>query len=158
MQKKVSEEYYKKQELESRQRLVFRQMMAYRANPADPMFVQALNIVPVDFKGVGAVEEAWKKYFKQLCVRQNEQINWIELCNDRRSELLASMAKHLGYEFSLEELKDEKYMSEGVYNEMIMRSEIIKAVHDVLTKNHPIPVRSFVNNMPVGEGDLNDKL
>lgn len=143
---KTYDEQRKKQETESRQLWAFRQMMAYRANPIDPLFVQALNIVPVDYKGVGSVENTWKKYFEQLCIRANTQENWIELCNDRRCELLAAMAKHLGYEFSLRELKDEKYMSEGMVNEMNMKNEIYKGIHDIVVNNHPLTILSLSKN------------
>ncbi|MCE9873993.1 hypothetical protein LZ667_21775 [Hafnia alvei] len=145
---KTYDEQRKKQEAESRQLWGFRQMMAYRANPVDPLFVQALNIVPVDFKGIESVENAWKKYFEQLCVRANTQENWIELCNDRRCELLAAMAKYLGFEFSLRELKDEKYMSEGMVNDMNMKNEIFKGIHDIVVNKNPLPVLSCARDTP----------
>ncbi|EPO8465469.1 DUF6680 family protein [Yersinia enterocolitica] len=153
IQRKQNEEDYKKNEVLSRQRLAFRQMMAYRANPTDPFFVQALNIVPVDFKGISTVETSWKNYFQHLCTKQEENPNWIELSNDRRCELLASMAKHLGYEFSLQELKDEKYMSEGYFNEMVMKSEIIKGAHKMITEGYPLTVLSYIKDAPTPETD-----
>ncbi|WP_410695811.1 DUF6680 family protein [Citrobacter freundii] len=154
---KKNEERHKKQEAESRQLLAFRQMMAYRANPLDPFFIQALNIIPVDFKGVEIVEVAWKKYFEQLCVRANSQENWVELCNDRRCELLAAMAKYLGYEFSLQELKDEKYMAEGIVNEMNMKAEILKGMHDIVVNKYPLTVYSYVTEAPKPSNQQNEQ-
>lgn len=158
LQSKTYTEIHKKQEAESRQLLAFRQMMAFRANPLDPLFVQALNIVPVDFKGVALVENAWKKYFQQLCIRQNTQDNWIELCNDRRCELLAAMASHLGYEFSLQELKDEKYMAEGVVSEMTMKSEILSGLHNMIVNHYPFTVFSYNQEAPKINGESTNKM
>lgn len=151
------EERRKKQEAENRQLLAFRQMMAYRANPLDPFFIQALNIIPVDFKGVTSVEVAWKKYFEQLCIRADSQENWVELCNDRRCELLAAMAKYLGYEFSLQELKDEKYMAEGIVNEMNMKAEILKGMHDIVVNKYPLTVYSYVTEAPKLNNQQNEQ-
>ncbi|EPC7928236.1 DUF6680 family protein [Yersinia enterocolitica] len=148
-QRKQTEEDFKKNEILSRQRLGFRQMMAYRANPIDPLFVQALNIVPVDFKGINTVEVAWKKYFEHLCSKVENQSIWDETCNDRRCALLAAMANHLGYDFSLEELKNEKYMAVGYFNEMLMKSEIIKGVHKMVVDGYPLTVLSYNQDAPV---------
>ncbi|EMY3532878.1 hypothetical protein AXW37_07175 [Yersinia ruckeri] len=149
MQRQRAEDSARRNEEIGRQRLAFRQMMAYRANPMDPLFVQALNVTPVDFKGVKTVEHSWKQYFSHLSTKRDEKPNWDEICNDRRCELLAAMANHLGYDFSLSELKDEKYMAEGYYNELLMKSEIIKGVHKIIVNGYPLTVHSFNEDVPV---------
>lgn len=148
IQRSVSAAHEKNEEQLQRQRLAFRQMMAYRANPLDSMFVQALNVIPVDFQGVESVVNAWKLYFGQLCKNKNEDPNWDERSNDFRAQLLGAMATHLGYSFTTQELKNERYFAQAHLDDMVMKAEILKGVHQVFAKNYPFTVLAYVKDAP----------
>lgn len=148
VQRSIRTEHEKNEEKLQRQRLAFRQMMAYRANPLDSMFVQALNVIPVDFQGVESVVNAWKLYFGQLCKNKNEDPNWDEHSNDFRAQLLGSMATHLGYSFTTQELKDERYFAQAHLDDMVMKAEILKGAHRIFANDYPFTVLAYVKDAP----------
>ena len=148
IQRTVRAEQEKNQEKLQRQGLAFRQMMAYRANPLDSMFVQALNVIPVDFQGVESVVNAWKLYFGQLCKNKSEDPNWDEHSNDFRAQLLGAMAAHLGYSFTIQELKDERYFAQAHLDEIVMKSQILQGAHRIFANNYPFTVLAYVKDAP----------
>lgn len=133
---------------------VFRQLMAYRANPVDNYFVQALNVVPVDFQGVIEVENAYNAYIKQLGISPAEnQSAWDEQCNDKRAFMLQEIAKSLGYNFNIDDIKRNRYISQGMVNKLVMQEQIIEKVHEILNNKALLPVMSFnVDSAPKPDG------
>ncbi|BEN74050.1 hypothetical protein SMKC081_21950 [Serratia marcescens] len=153
-QRKLDADRKEKETLDIR-RYIFRQLMAYRANPIDNLFVQALNVVPVDFKGVVEVEIAYVDYIKHLGVnRELDPSGWDEKCNDKRALLLQNIAKNLGHEFPVDEIKNNKYMAQGTFNRMVMQDEIIDAVHKILTNKAALNVLAFNASTPANPDDL----
>jgi len=125
----IAAQQSKEGEIRFRQLAVFRQMMAHRSNPVDANFVQAYNIVPVDFQGIDAVTGAWKNYFAALDPNLPASA---EVRNDRRAALLQEMATHLGYTFTLDELKRESYLAQGLADQMRINEETSRAMHSIL--------------------------
>lgn len=148
VQRKIRAEHEKNQEKLQRQSFAFRQMMAYRDNPLDSMFVQALNVIPVDFQGVDSVVNAWKLYFGQLCKSKSEDPNWDEHSNDFRAQLLGAMATHLGYSFTIQELKDDRYFAQAHLDDMVMKSQILQGAHRIFANNYPFTVLAYVKDAP----------
>ncbi|WP_440099552.1 DUF6680 family protein [Serratia ureilytica] len=142
-QKKIDVDRKEKEVLDIR-RYVFRQLMAYRANPIDNLFVQALNVVPVDFKGEVDVERAYIDYITHLGVnRETNPSAWDEKCNDKRALMLQVIAKSLGYDFPIDEIKNNRYMAQGTFNRMIMQDEIVESVHKIVTNQAALNVLAF---------------
>jgi hypothetical protein len=87
------------QRREARNRLlhVYRVLMATRRSNVSQDHVAAINLVEVEFHGVKPVIEAWSAYLTHLNTKaQTESEEHAKTWNDRRSELLAKIAAHLG--------------------------------------------------------------
>lgn len=157
-QKKIDADRQEQETLNIR-RYIFRQLMAYRANPIDNLFVQALNVVPVDFKGVHDVEVAYVDYIKHLGInRDSEPVGWDEKCNDKRALMLQVIAKNLGHDFPIDEIKNNKYMAQGTFNRMLMQDEIIDSVHKILTNKAALNVLAFNGDSPINPNHDSDAL
>ncbi|MGP1112326.1 DUF6680 family protein [Serratia sp. CY54717] len=158
VRQKELDEDRKDKEIKDIRRFIFRQLMAYRANPIDNLFVQALNVVPVDFKGVSEVEVAYNDYIKHLGIsRELDPSGWDEKCNDKRAFLLQVIASSLGHDFPIDEIKNNKYMAQGTFNRMTMQDEIVESVHKIVTNRAALNVLAFdggnVTNPPHGRGN-----
>ncbi len=128
------------------QRVVFRQMMVYRSQPLDPLFTQAVNAIPLDFQNVPAVMSAWKTYFDHLSpttMQSNttQASTWQEKCNDYRANLLVAMGKHLGYEFTVAQVKDEAYLASGQVTLQETQARISIGLIEVMEGKRPLQVR-----------------
>jgi hypothetical protein len=139
----IQEETEKIKIIRERQHLVFRQMMAYRANPLDKNFVQAFNVIRMDFQTSPEVVTAWKALFKNLSTKQMEGPEHNEARNDLRADLLLKMSNVLNYDFTIQELKNEGYLAQAHLDELNMRAVILKNMHDILTDKKSFPISIY---------------
>ena len=106
-------------ETRSRKFGIFRTLMSFRATRLAPVFVQALNLIDLEF--TNAVEKPVRDAWKEL---QDHYADWgrkkpeersatdaadVERANELLSELLVKMGASLGYNF------DKVYVKKGVY-------------------------------------------
>jgi hypothetical protein len=109
------------EEREARNRKVniFKTLMSYRVTRLAPAFVQALNLIDVEFTANNekekAVRDAWKE-LNDLYADYKTTANADEKANDLVAVLLAAMGKCLGYDFDKVYLKKGGYYPEGLVN------------------------------------------
>jgi hypothetical protein len=103
------------EEREFRQRRlnVFKTLMTYRATFLAQQFVQALNMIEVEFnrpeeKGI---RDSWKELL-DLYGNWTQETNGPEKAQELTAELLIRMGKSLGYDF------DKVYIKKGAYHPM----------------------------------------
>ncbi|MFN4010634.1 MAG: DUF6680 family protein [Pannonibacter sp.] len=96
-----------------RRLLVFRTLMATRANPLAPQHVEALNAVPVDFYGsqgkLKQINDAWKLYLEHLRAYSASGDAWNQRRSDLFVELLYLISNSLGYKFNRAQLGSDAY-------------------------------------------------
>jgi hypothetical protein len=88
---------------------VFRAMMRNRRMHLSPHYVNAFNLIEVEFQGVEPVEQAFKGVFAHMSA-QAGQPDWFDKFRRLTTRLLYAMGKNLGYE--MEQLD----VLEGGYN------------------------------------------
>jgi hypothetical protein len=142
---------------------VFTQMMATRQARLSPEHVRALNMIDIAFYGrrvfglrlrsnaEQAVCTAWKEYFDALGPK--EALETEEMLLARRDvafyALLAALAKEVGYDFDLVQLKRGAYspMAHGETEQE--QNRVRKSVLDVLEGRRPLPME--VVRFPVND-------
>ena len=90
--------------LRDRKFWVFRSLMATRAATLNPLHVEALNSIPIDFYGKKKILDVWEEYFVHL---HNEGMNaevWATKKQDIFIKLLTEIGKDLKYDFNAAEL------------------------------------------------------
>jgi hypothetical protein len=110
----------KGREARNRKLWVFKNLMAYRNTPLSPNFVQALNLIDIEFEAdistEKAVRTAWKvllDHFVDLA-KYNDSNTIVPTSETKKSgdlttNLLMAMGKALGYDF------DEVQIKKGAY-------------------------------------------
>ncbi|WP_022719872.1 DUF6680 family protein [Rhodopseudomonas sp. B29] len=88
---------------------VFRAMMRNRRMHLSPDYVNAFNLIEVEFQGVEPVERAFKDVFNHMSASVS-QPDWFDKFRRLTTRLLYAMGKNLGYE--MEQLD----VLEGGYN------------------------------------------
>lgn len=99
-------------EREAKQRRLnlFKTLMTYRATLLAPQFVQALNMIELEFDAPEEkdIRDAWKELLDQFGNWTGDQ-RAIDKANELIAELLLKMGKTLGYSF------DKVYIKKGAY-------------------------------------------
>jgi hypothetical protein len=119
---------------------VLRQLLATRALPADPAYVAAVNLVPVEFNKVRTVMEAWKAYID--CVRMQptpgNEIVLNEQARTKQTKLISAIMASLRLDFSEADIQADAYVSDGfIKRETLviesLRANVVgaQAMHDV---------------------------
>jgi len=96
-------------EWKNRKLFVFKTLMSNRSTRLNPAFVQALNMIDIEFTAASekGIHDAWKKlldYYNDWGGKTPEQRkvdeNWdFERATSLLAELLVKMGKQLGYDF-----------------------------------------------------------
>jgi glutaredoxin len=109
----VSTYLEKRRERRLRRFTVFRTLMTARATTLSPVFVEALNMIDVEFYGKDrkpkAVSKAWKSLLDHLYDKTLSGEAWTIKKEDLTSELLHKMALSLGYHFDKVHIKRATY-------------------------------------------------
>jgi len=108
IQRQLDEE----REVRNRKVGIFKTLMSYRVTRLSPLYVQALNLIDVEFTGGNekerAVRNAWRE-LNDLYANYKTTPNALEKSNDLNAALLAAMADCLGFQF------DKVYLKKGAY-------------------------------------------
>lgn len=123
---KVQRKADEAREAKGRRLWIFKTLMSNRATRLNPNFVQALNMIDIEFtdKSEKDVRDAWKELqnhysdwgMKTPQQRQVDDKNDIDKAGDLLAELLVKMGKVLGYEFDRVYVKKACYYPEGLGN------------------------------------------
>ncbi|HEY7403892.1 MAG TPA: DUF6680 family protein [Candidatus Angelobacter sp.] len=115
-----------KKEARGRRLATFKTLMAYRSTRINPLFVQALNSIDIEFTDPSErnVRNAWKEladHYDEWGKRSRQQVNYdnrddLTKANELLAELLVTMGGSLGYEFDRVYIKKASYYPEGLGN------------------------------------------
>jgi hypothetical protein len=140
-------------EIRNRKLWIFKTLMSYRATALAPNFVQALNLIDVEFDAntekERSVRNAWKillDHFGDLArvVPPNSSEKTAELT----TRLLLAMGNSLGYDFDEVQIKKGAYYPMGLGNVEQEQHAVRRGILDVLTGKRRIPVGMFQDAFP----------
>jgi hypothetical protein len=136
-------------EAKNRKVWVFKTLMSFRATNLSPTFVQALNLIDVEFYGNNdkekAVRNAWKvllDHFGDLSA-PNLPDNAHEKTATLTTNLLLAMGNCLGYDFDEVQIKKGAYYPMGLGNVEQEQHAVRRGILDVLSGRRRIPVGSL---------------
>ena len=141
-------------EAKNRKVWVFKTLMSFRATNLSPTFVQALNLIDVEFYGNNdkekAVRNAWKvllDHFGDLSA-PNIPDNSHEKTATLTTNLLLAMGKCLGYDFDEVQIKKGAYYPMGLGNVEQEQHAVRRGILEVLSGRRRIPVGVFEDAFP----------
>lgn len=123
---------------------IFRSLMATRAANLNPLHVEALNAIPIDFYGRKPIIDIWEEYFAHLSNKEMAKDVWAGKRLDIFIRLLAAIGKDLKYTFNVAELH-RIYFPEGHGNLEADQLAITRGLALLLSGQQPLKmsVESF---------------
>jgi hypothetical protein len=140
-------------EARKRKLWVFKTLMSYRATFLNPNFVQALNLIDIEFDATNdaekAVRNAWKVLLDHLVdlAKPDNQPN-PEKTATLTTNLLLAMGQSLGYDFDEVQIKKGAYYPMGLGNVEQEQHALRRALLDVFSGKRRIPVGVFEDRFP----------
>lgn len=145
----------KGRDAKNRKLWVFKILMTYRATPLAPNFVQALNLIDVEFDASTekekAVRKAWKvllDHFGDLGQSTAVSETSAEKTATLTTNLLLAMGRSLGYDFDEVQIKKGAYYPMGLGNVEQEQHALRRGLLDVLQGKRRIPVGVFEDRFP----------
>ena|ERR1700731_2631412 len=144
-------------EATNRKLWIFKTLMSNRATRWNPLCVQALNMIDIEFTGKTEKEirDAWRELLdhyndwgrKTPELKQIEDKKDIETAANLLAELLVKMGKGLGYDFDKVYVKKAWYFPEGLGNIEQEQHALRKAVLSLLSgQGVKLPVAVFTQD------------
>ena len=140
-------------EADKRRLEVFKSLMTYRGTRLAPAFVQALNLIDLEFKGKRdkPVLDAWKElqdhYSEWGQKSESDAAAQSSMLNDRALELLSTllvnMGARLGYSFNKVYIKKGWYYPKGLTNIEAEQHALRQSLLKVLSGQSHLPVAVF---------------
>jgi len=140
-----------KREAKNRKMEVFKTLMSYRATRLAPVFVQALNLIDVEFDGDNGKEKNVRNAWKELLDLLNNYRttpNAEERSRELTADLLQAMGICLGYDFDRVQVKKGAYYPEGLVNTEQEQHAVRRGILDVLQGKRRIPIGVFEDRFP----------
>jgi hypothetical protein len=129
-----------------RKHQIFKTLMMYRASRLSRQYVEALNLIDVEFAGKREddkqVREAWKVLLDHFNERQ-KGTEALERANTYTANLLVAMGRRLGYDFNVVQIKRDGYLPQAHVNLEEEQQVLRKSVIDLLDGKRKIPVIVF---------------
>jgi hypothetical protein len=122
-----------------RQTEVFRALMRSRRANLSPDYVNALNIVEIEFSGVDTVESAHRDLFRHLNI-QSQLPDWPEALRRLQTRLMYAIAVHLGYRMEQLDVLEGGYTPVAWGNIEDNQRAILKALAELLSGTRTLPV------------------
>jgi hypothetical protein len=154
IQRQLDEE----RETRTRKLGIFRTLMSFRATRLAPAFVQALNLIDLEFTDPleKPVRDAWKELQdhyadwgrKTTQERKASDAADIERSNELLSDLLVKMGSSLGYSFDKVYVKKGVYYPEGLGDMEQEQHALRKGLLSVLAGTASFPVAVFEQRFP----------
>lgn len=143
---------------DSRQRKlwIFRAIMANRATILNPTYVQALNLIDIDFDSDSKMDKevrtAWKVLLDHLGTMPVHNEAAIAAANERaidlRVALMKKMAEALDYDFDEVQIKKGSYLPTGHSDLENEQNLLRRRLLEVLNGQRRIPVGVFQDTFP----------
>ena len=135
---------------------VFKTLMSFRATALAPAFVQALNLIDVEFSGHNDKEKAVRNAWKVLLDHYSDLGKVVDPNTDTlaekstqlRANLLMAMGRCLDYDFDEVQVKKGSYYPTGLGNVEAEQHAIRRGVLNVLSGKGRIPVGIFEDQFP----------
>jgi hypothetical protein len=147
IQRKLDEE----REGKNRKVGIFKTLMSNRVVRPTPAYVQALNLIDVEFTGDSLEEKAVRVAWKEL---HDLYSNWKttqnaeDKSNELNAVLLSAMGKCLGYEFDKVYLKKGGYYPEFFGNVEMEQHTLRRQLLELLDGKRKLPIAKFVEDFP----------
>lgn len=140
-----------------RKQWIFKTLMSNRATRIAPAFVQALNLIDVEFTDPSEkpVRDAWKEaqdhlsdWGKQTAQKKENAKSNIERADELLSELLVRMGISLGYSFDKVYVKKGWYYPEGLGDVENEQHALRKGLLRIIAGHGAFPVAVFEQKFP----------
>jgi len=146
----------KRRELQQRKFWIFRAIMSNRATILNTSYVQALNLIDIDFssnsKDDRAVRTAWKILLDHLSTKPEQNQVAMNASNERTTDLRAALMKTiaiaLDYDFDEVQIKKGSYLPTGHLDMENEQDALRKRLLEVLNGQRRIPVGIFQDTFP----------
>lgn len=146
----------REREAQNRKLWVFKTLMSFRATALAPSFVQALNLIDVEFNGDNekekSVRNAWKvlldHYVDLTRAKEPNSDTLTEKSTQLRANLLMAMGQCLDYDFDEVLVKKGSYYPTGLGDVEAEQHAIRRGVLNVLSGRGRIPVGVFEEKFP----------
>jgi len=140
----VSEYLRMRSEKRARQMWIFKTLMATRATGLAPEHVQALNLIPLEFRGkrFKDVLQAWKSYLDHLSTSTTTE-GWAGRKLDLFFDLVWKMSMKLGYDLDMADMRRTAYVPAGHGELEEDQTRIRKALMAILEGKSPLPVSPY---------------
>jgi len=141
-------------EARNRKLWIFKTLMSFRATPLSPQFVQALNLIDVEFESKKENEKAvltgWKVLLDHFGNMNDPRVAATaqEKTATLTTNLLLAMGKCLGYDFDEVQIKKGVYYPLGLGNVEQEQHAVRRGILDVLHGRRRIPVGIFEDRFP----------
>lgn len=154
---RVQREADEAREKKGRKLWIFKTLMGNRATRLNANFVQALNLIDIEFTDPTekAVRDSWKELLDHYTAwgakkdpqRKNDERVDIEKSTDLLAEMLMKMGQGLGYEFDKVYIKKGFYYPEGLGNIEAEQHALRRSVLALLSgKGMKLPVALFTQD------------
>ncbi len=137
---------------------IFKTLMTYRVTTVAPAFVQALNLIDIEFAGNNAkekaVREAWKVLLDHFIdLREpNTKEKPVALTVDKSAtlttNLLKAMGTCLGYDFDEVHLKKGAYYPQFLVNVENEQHQLRRETLELLAGQRKLPIAVFEDKFP----------
>ena len=146
----------REREAKNRKLWVFKTLMSLRATTLAPSWVQALNLIDVEFNSDDekekAVRNAWKvlldHYVDLTNAKDPGSDTLVERGTNLRANLLMAMGRCLGYDFDEVLVKKGSYYATGLGNVEAEQHALRRGLLNVLSGKGRIPVGIFEEKFP----------
>ena len=138
-------------DVRNRKMWIFKTLMSNRAVRLSAPYVQALNLIDVEFTATNdkekAVRNAWKE-LSDLYASWKTTANAVEKSDELNATLLSAMGAALGYDFDRVYLKKGAYYPEFLSNVELERHGLRRALLELLNGQRRVPVGVFEEKFP----------
>jgi hypothetical protein len=126
---------------------IFKTLMATRTAPLDLNHVNALNMIPLEFrdKRYKDLLRQWEIYLRHLGMSPADQA-WNERRNTLLANLLVEMGKQLGFKFDTTHVTSEVYRPQYHGNVQVELDLIRAGVLQIIQGDRKFPVQLFPGN------------
>jgi hypothetical protein len=133
-------------EKKQRKIYIFRTLMATRGTPIEPVHVEALNLIDIEFHGKDkkskAVIDAWNDYRDHLNTNGPFEV-WITKSQDLLIELLYKMSICLNYNFEKTAIRKLSYIPSGLAEDRRNIQNVMVGLNKVFNGEAGIPVSNY---------------
>jgi len=143
----------REREAKQRELNIFKTLLTYRATPLNPLFVQALNLIDVEFdentKEQQRIRDAWKELLDHFGdLGKEEGTAGRERSAELAAELLVAMGEYLGYHFDKVYIKKSAYLPKGHVDVELEQQRLRQNVLELFEGRRRLPVAVFKDEFP----------